>query len=255
MSDDIRSQMSDVEDEKARGQKDSDCVGDNLLTSRTPFPNLRAMNPEPSRRPLRTREKNWPRRLAFALVRLGATPNQVSIASAVISILGACCLFQAAKSPALFVIAAICIQLRLLCNLLDGLMAVEGGLKTKTGEIFNEFPDRVADVSLLIAAGYSVRLDCTGAIELGYLCAIASVLTAYVRVFGGSAGFAQDFCGPMAKQQRMAALTFASLLALAEFWLRWPPRVILLALALIFLGSLFTAARRTCRIAKLLNAR
>src|SRR3982074_1325387 len=119
---------------------------------------------EPSRRPLKTREKNWPRRLAFALVRLGLTPNQISLASALISIAGAICLFFANDRAVLFIVAAVCIQLRLLCNLLDGLMAVEGGLKTKTGEIFNEFPDRLADVALLIAAGYSVHFP--GAIEL-----------------------------------------------------------------------------------------
>jgi len=45
----------------------------------------------------------------------------------IISIVGAACLFFATNRTALFVVAAICIQLRLLCNLLDGLMAVEGG--------------------------------------------------------------------------------------------------------------------------------
>ncbi len=211
------------------------------------------MNSETARRPLKTREKTWPRRLAFALVRLGATPNQISIASVLFSLAGALCLFFATNRAALFVIAAICIQLRLLCNLLDGLMAVEGGLKTKTGEIFNEFPDRVADVSLFIAAGYSAHFP--WAIEMGYLCAIASVTTAYVRVFGGSAGLTQDYCGPMAKQQRMATLTLACLLSAVEVFLRWPHRVMPLALLIILVGSIFTATRRTIRIAKLLDTR
>jgi len=218
------------------------------------------VTPEFSRRPLKTREKNWPRRLAFRLVRSGLTPNQISLASVSLSGVGAACLSLAANHEgalevALFLSAAICIQLRLLCNLLDGLMAVEGGLKTKTGEIFNEFPDRVADVLLFLAAGYSVRWDCTGAVQLGYLCAIASVLTAYVRVFGGSAGLPQDFCGPMAKQQRMAALTIAGIISAGESLLHWPHRVMLLTLAVVFLGSVLTAARRAVRIARLLNAR
>ncbi len=218
------------------------------------------MNSETARRPLKVRSRAWPRALAAALVRQKWTPNQISLASVALSGLGAVALCLTAdafgwRKAALFLSAAVCIQLRLVCNLLDGLMAVEGGLKTKTGEIFNEFPDRVADILLFLAAGYSMRFDSLGAIELGYLCAIASVLTAYVRVFGGSAGLLQDFCGPMAKQQRMATLTFACVLSAAEAFLRWPHRIMLLALALIFLGSLFTAARRTLRIAKLLNAR
>jgi phosphatidylglycerophosphate synthase len=218
------------------------------------------MNPEPSRRPLKTRAKKWPRRIAFALVRLGFTPNQISVASVIVSIVGATCLFfSPSRAPALraglFFAAAISIQLRLLCNLLDGLMAVEGGLKTKAGEIFNEFPDRVADVGLLIAAGYSVVLDRPGAVELGYLCAIASVVTAYVRVFGGSAGLPQDYTGPMAKQQRMATLTLACLCSGLEALLGWEHRLMFLALAVILAGSLFTAVRRTVRIARLLEAR
>jgi phosphatidylglycerophosphate synthase len=213
-----------------------------------------------ARRPLKTREKNWPRQLAFALVGVGLTPNQISIASAVISAVGACALFAAGGwrtryDAWLFVLAAVCIQLRLLCNLLDGLMAVEGGLKTKAGEIFNEFPDRVADVLLLVSAGYAVRFDCPGSVELGFLAAIGSVLTAYVRVFGGSAGLAQDYCGPMAKQQRMAALTLGCIFSAIETLVRWEHHVMLLALAVIFVGSLFTAGRRTLRIRRLLNAR
>jgi phosphatidylglycerophosphate synthase len=213
-----------------------------------------------SRRPLKVRERKWPRHLAFALVRAGLTPNQVSVASVMFSGVGALCLAGAAresggKEAALFAAASICIQLRLLCNLLDGLMAVEGGLKTKAGEIFNEFPDRIADVLSLIAAGYSVRFDRVGAMELGYLCAIGAALTAYVRVFGGAAGLLQDFSGPMAKQQRMATLTIACVGSGAESLLRWPHRLMFYSLGAILLGSLFTAARRTVRIARQLNAR
>ena len=217
------------------------------------------MEPASLRRPLKIREKNWPRQFAFRLVRLGLTPNQISVASALISAAGAIVLFAAGKwrsryDAALFLVAAVSIQLRLLCNLLDGLMAVEGGLKTKAGEIFNEFPDRVADVLLLVSAGYAVRFDCENAVELGYFCAIVSVITAYVRVFGGSAGLAQDFSGPMAKQQRMATLTVACVLSAVEAIAGWEQRIMLLALAIIFVGSLVTAARRTLRIARLLNS-
>ncbi|MFL6539545.1 MAG: CDP-alcohol phosphatidyltransferase family protein [Chthoniobacterales bacterium] len=217
------------------------------------------MTAETSRRPLKVRERTWPRQLAFALVRRGLTPNQISVASAVISAIGAAALWLAGRwsdgrESIAFLISAVCIQLRLVCNLLDGLMAVEGGLKTKSGEIFNEFPDRVADVLLLVCAGYSVARNVGWTVELGYLCAIASVITAYVRVFGGAAGLTQDYCGPMAKQQRMATLTIACVLSAAETLLHQPNRVMWLALVVILVGSLFTAARRTVRISRLLNA-
>jgi hypothetical protein len=60
---------------------------------------------------------------------------------------------------------------------------------------------------------------------LGWLTALLAVLTAYIRVFGGALGFAQDFRGPMAKQQRMAVFTAGCLLVLSSIvtrilWIR-----------------------------------
>ena len=54
-----------------------------------------------------------------------------------------------------FVLAAVCVQLRLLCNLLDGMVAIEGGKQSPTGMLYNEFPDRVADSLFLVALGYA----------------------------------------------------------------------------------------------------
>ena len=92
--------------------------------------------------------------------------------------------------------------MRLVCNLLDGMVAIEGGRKSKVGAIYNEFPDRIADTLFLVPLGYAAGMP-----WLGWACALLAALTAYVRVFGGALGLAQDFSGVMAKQRRMAALT------------------------------------------------
>jgi phosphatidylglycerophosphate synthase len=148
--------------------------------------------------------------------------------------------------------AALCIQLRLLCNLLDGMVAVEGGQRSKVGEIYNELPDRFADALILIGAGYaSPEWSC--AVILGWAAALLAVLTAYTRALGVVAGAAQQFCGPMAKPHRMAVMTFAALLALIEVLLHWPARMIPIALAVIVAGCLVTIARRTLRIMRELN--
>lgn len=55
----------------------------------------------------------------------------------------------------LFLLAAAMIQGRLLCNLMDGLMAIEGNLKSASGEIYNDAPDRVSDALILVGAGYA----------------------------------------------------------------------------------------------------
>ena len=183
-----------------------------------------------SRRPLKTRERAWPRRVAHLLVRLGITPNQVSVATLVFAALG----------------AAICIQLRLLGNLLDGLMAVEEGEQTPSGALYNELPDRLADSLFLAAAGYAAEWP-----ELGWLSALLAVGTAYVRAFGASLGFGQDYGGPMAKQQRMFVLTAGSVVAIV---LPHGP-VLAAALAIIALGSALTVGLRIRRLAGHLAAR
>ena len=59
---------------------------------------------------------------------------------------------------------------------------------------------------------------------LGWCAAVLAVLTAYVRVLGGSLGVTQHFIGPMAKQHRMFTLTIATLLSAVETLLGMPPR-------------------------------
>ena len=56
----------------------------------------------------------------------------------------------------------LCVQLRLLCNLLDGMVAVEGGRSSPVGALYNEVPDRVADSLLLVALGYAVGIPWLG---------------------------------------------------------------------------------------------
>src|SRR5215467_16012801 len=79
-----------------------------------------------------------------------------------------------------FVLAAAAIQCRLLCNLLDGMLAVEEGFRTACGDIYNDLPDRIADIMILVGAGYGCRLPIGP--PLGWLAALAAVLTAYVRL-------------------------------------------------------------------------
>lgn len=204
------------------------------------------------RRVLATRNAGWARALARRLAAAGVSPNAVSIASVLFAAAAAAAFALSPSSgrgwrAACFVAAAACIQLRLLCNLLDGMLAVEHGLKHKTGDIFNDLPDRIADVVILAGAGYAAPQLPFGA-ALGWAAAAMAVLTAYIRVLAGSLGLTQHFIGPMAKQHRMFALTMASLAGAVEAGMAMPPRVVPLALVVIVIGSVATAARRTVRL-------
>jgi len=212
-----------------------------------------------SRRPLKSRQRGWAITLAGMLARAGVSPNAISLASIGFAALAGLALVLttaagATLQPLLWLVAAAGIQLRLLCNLLDGMVAVEGGRGSKSGEVFNDAPDRLADAVILVAAGYALPWP-EGGGALGWAAALLAVLTAYVRLLGRALGLPQDFCGPMAKQHRMAVLTVACLGSLGEGVLvgnhGW---VLGLGLAVIAVGSALTIGRRLLRLVRALEA-
>lgn len=203
-------------------------------------------NATENRRPLKTRSQAWVQALAQRVAEKGFTPNQISLAGVGFAILGFVLLYGVGRYPLgwIFLIpAAVCIQARLLCNLLDGMVAVEGGKKEKGGELFNEVPDRVEDTLFFLGAGYACL-----SVGLGWLCAVLAVFTAYVRALGASLGQPQDFGGPCAKPHRMFLLTVGLICDL--FFKFFLPAWNILAwfLWLIALGTAITAALRLRRI-------
>jgi phosphatidylglycerophosphate synthase len=236
------------------------------------------MPTEPSgRRPLKTRD--WPffKNLAARLARGGATPNAISSASIVFGCVAGAALAAtshshgwAARGCALA--AAAFIQLRLIANLLDGMVAVEGAKGGPTGDLWNEAPDRVSDTAIFIGAGNAIG-SCP---VLGLGAAVVALFVAYVRALGASVGAGQIFLGPMAKQQRMFVMTVTCLL-FAIFPTTSPglstnPLVeqhpdatfIMLgigvnlfscALLLVIIGGVVTSIRRLHRIAAFLRGR
>lgn len=212
-----------------------------------------------TRRPIKARDTQWAAGIARWLGRRGVRPNQISVAS-VFFAAGACAALVGTTavsrvSPTfLFLGAAGCIQLRLLCNLFDGMVAVEGGFKTKSGEIYNELPDRFADAFILVGAGYAHGHD-ELSIMAGWAAAVAAVTTAYVRALGAAAGASQQFIGPMAKQHRMAIMTIACLLAAVGTWQKWPVNFLAWALWVVVTGCVITIGRRCVRIVRELESK
>lgn len=190
------------------------------------------------RRAVSARSNPLIRRIARLLARTAITPNQISASSVFFSLLVPIGLFAiGGRSGAVVAIAGI--QLRLLANVLDGLVAVEGGKSSPLGALYNEFPDRIADSVILVAFGYAIAAP-----TLGWLAALLAALTAYIRVFGGAIGQPQRFLGPMAKQHRMAVLTVA-LAGAAILPPAWSSPLSHGCLMLIVIGSAFTCVTRT----------
>lgn len=201
-----------------------------------------------ARRPLKSRSTAWARWLSARLCAAGISPDAISAASIGIALLGAAAYASAGRGwlPwwAGWCAGAACVQLRLLCNLMDGMVAIEGGKKSPTGGIWNEAPDRIADALFLAGAGIG-----TGQPWLGSALAWAAVMTAYVRSLGAELTGAHDFCGPGAKPHRMAALTVSSLV-LAFIPVAWRHDAAGALLGIILALTIITIFRRLFRLSR-----
>lgn len=206
-----------------------------------------------ARRPLASRKIRFFQALAFRLAGMGMTPNGISVAGMVFALVAAgffmvAALFGEATFRVLVIAGALFVQLRLICNLLDGLVAVECGKATATGGFFNEAPDRFADVVILLGFGLMAQ-DAVA----GLAAALAAVCVAYMRVLGAEQGAGHCFAGPMAKPHRMALLTAAAVLlgVLGREALMWlVPGVLWVVVA----GCGITVLRRLVYIFEKLNA-
>lgn len=213
-------------------------------------------NPENiTRRPLKSRDTKWASAIAGGLARARVRPNVISVAGTVFAAGAGISLWFAGRGnhdwrwTVLLILAACGMQLRLLCNLFDGMVAVEGGFKTKAGELFNELPDRFSDAFIFAGAGYATS-EFAWTHELGWAAAMLAVITAYVRALGAGMGAGQHFLGPMAKQQRIALMTAACIIAAAAPLFHPLAQIIPVALGLIAAGCLITIFRRCARIAR-----
>jgi phosphatidylglycerophosphate synthase len=205
--------------------------------------------PAEARRPLASRATRWATVLSTAAVRSGLSADGISLLSLAFTAAGAAGLLLL-PAPWNLLACAAGVQLRLLCNLLDGMVAIEGGRKSKVGVIYNEVPDRIADSVFLVALGYAI-----GTPWVGWLAALAAAITAYIRVLGGTFGLQQDFRGPLAKQHRMAVMTAGLVLGAGEFIWTGGRYALTAAAWIIAFGAILTCATRIHAIARQLKAR
>ncbi|MBA3651279.1 MAG: CDP-alcohol phosphatidyltransferase family protein, partial [Chthoniobacterales bacterium] len=148
-------------------------------------------------------------------------------------------------------------QLRLWCNMLDGMVALAAGQASWRGEVLNDLPDRASDVLIFVGAAHSGWMHPL----FGYWAAIMSLGTAYVGMLGQAVGVQREFSGWMSKPWRMVALGLGAWLTYAILrgnqinkvfagltTLEW-------ACAVVIAGCLQTSAQRLARILRALRAK
>lgn len=204
------------------------------------------------RRPLKTRGALWAKNLAQVMAFSGFSPNQVSILSIFMAFFALISFYYSQNNKYLLLVALVFIQLRLLCNLIDGMIAIEHGKKSKVGEIYNDVPDRYADILIIMGYALAYRNEAF-MLHLGWATSCFALFTAYIRVLGKSLGTPSYFCGPMAKPHRMFFICLFSLIDFILFSFDISLPIGSYGMIFILIGSFITVHTRLRKIVNFKN--
>lgn len=214
-----------------------------------------------NRRPIPARKSKYSIAFARWLDAHGIAPNHISLFGLAVGVGSGLALLLTPVLPdftrPLLIASAVMVLLRGLSNMFDGMVAVEHGRASPSGLLYNEIPDRISDIALMVGAGYAVG----GHPAAGWAAACVALLVTYIRVVATLAGAPADFGGPMAKQQRMFSIAGVALY-LAVTPAHWHPSfgsngqygLLAVVLWVIVAGGIATAVIRLRRAARALNA-
>src|SRR2546426_1555514 len=133
-----------------------------------------------------------------ALARAGLTPNVVTVAAILGSIVVGALVSQSATRPSLLLLLPLWLFLRMALNAIDGMMARELGMSTQLGAVLNELGDAVSDLGLYLPLAFVYEPARWAVVAFS----IGAVLTEFSGVLGRALGATRRYEGPMGKSDR-----------------------------------------------------
>jgi CDP-diacylglycerol---glycerol-3-phosphate 3-phosphatidyltransferase len=116
-------------------------------------------------------------------------------------------LFAAGSNRAWLWVVTPCVLVRLVLNLMDGLVARELELGSTWGEVKNEFGDRLADAAIFLGLCFGGYADA----RLAALAIVSILCVSYLGILGKAIGGARVYGGVFGKGDRMIALALFTL--------------------------------------------
>lgn len=169
-------------------------------------------------------------------VRTGISADTLTLLAVPVAAFGGACLALSAAIPWLLLAVPVLAALRLVLNLLDGMVARSTGSTHPMGEVWNELGDRLADVLFIGGLAFVPGVD--PRLALGAVA--AALLASYAGITSRAAGAARQYGGLMSKPGRMVALGLAAPLA----FVAGDPVWLVIAAVVICVGSLITLGQR-----------
>lgn len=134
-------------------------------------------------------------------------PDIFTYTALILSFVAAFSLFWAGSNRAWLWLVPLCVLVRLLLNLMDGLVAREIGLASTWGEVKNEFGDRVADTAIFLGLGFGGYAD----VRLATLALALILCVSYLGILGKAVGGSRVYGGMFGKGDRMISLAVFTL--------------------------------------------
>ena len=173
--------------------------------------------------------QNLLRPLVGRLVRRGITPNAVTLAALMLSLLAAGAVALGGGAAWSLMALPIVLFVRMALNALDGIMAKEYGLTSRLGAYLNELGDWLSDTALILALAFVPGVSLWSAA----LFALGAGLSEFTGVLGAAVGSGRRYDGPMGKSDRALFLgIFALLSGLGILPAGWGDPLVGLAVAL-----------------------
>ncbi|GAA0286023.1 CDP-alcohol phosphatidyltransferase family protein [Halobacterium noricense] len=132
-----------------------------------------------------------------AAVRVGATPNAVSVVAFLFAVAAAAVFYVA--SPSMYAVGALCVVVNGWLDLLDGALARELGTDSVAGDLLDHVLDRYADV--VIVAGLAAGI---GRYDLGLAAVTGVLLTSYLGTQAQAVGLDRVYGGLLGRADRLA---------------------------------------------------
>jgi CDP-diacylglycerol--glycerol-3-phosphate 3-phosphatidyltransferase len=154
------------------------------------------------------------RPLLRLLVRVGITPNQITVSAILLSLVGGALIWASQSQPFFLLAVPVIMLVRMALNALDGMLAREYNQASPVGEIINEVGDILSDTVLylpLIGLFYS---SMSTVLLIGFYILLAC-LSEFCGVLAKAMTSTRRYDGPMGKSDRAFCI---SILALALFF-------------------------------------
>jgi len=146
------------------------------------------------------------RPFVVAAVRVGLTPDAISVLAFVLAVAAAGAFYLA--TPVGYVAGAILVFLNGWLDLLDGAVARETGVESEGGDLLDHVLDRYADIAVI--AGLAAGID---AWLLGFAAVTGVLLTSYLGTQIQAVGLGRQYGGLLGRADRLALVGVVGVLS------------------------------------------